>query len=324
MTVSIPTSVLILLVLTAVGVVLLLILLQVRHTRQEIEAHRSLVLGTDRGSSQADETPEVKAQSLWQAKLATHLRGFFAVGMAHDWGMSAGLVALAIAAAIGGGICWSVLRVGLHLPLAVCIPVVGVGIYLAPRIWLGHEQGSAEQGFLAVFPDTIDMAIRMLRAGLPIAAAIRSIGNEAAPPFNRVFSRMADRMAIGITFEDTLATAAEEIGLADFRFFAIAVALQRSTGGNITTTLESLSDVMRKRRSMRQKANSATGEVRMSAYVLGAMPFLVIGALFLVSPDYLQPLIDDPRGNLIGVIAIGSLTVGFLTMRQMLRSVSGV
>jgi len=323
MTFDLPTSALILLVLTGVAITLLLLLLQARQTRQEIEAHQALVVGTDRVSAQPEDVPGVRSPPLWQLRLAAHMRGFISIGFAHDWGLSAGIMTLCVAAAIGIGVVWMVLHSGLHLPMSVCIPAIGAA-FLTPRLWLAREQGAAEQGFLAVFPDTIDMAIRMLRAGLPIASAIRSIGNEAAPPFNRVFSRMADRMAIGITFEDTLTAAAEEIGLGDFRFFAIAVALQRATGGNITTTLESLSEVMRKRRAMRQKAASATGEVRMSAYVLGAMPFLVIGILFLVSPDYLRPLVDDPRGNLVGVLAIGSLTVGFLTMRQMLRSVTNV
>jgi tight adherence protein B len=100
--------------------------------------------------------------------------------------------------------------------------------------------------------------------------------------------------------------------------------LQRATGGNLATTLDILSDIMRKRRAMRLKGKAVTGEVRMSAYVLAAIPFVVIGGLLIASPDYLQPLISDRRGNVIVGLAVGSLIAGFATIRQMMRSVTQV
>jgi tight adherence protein B len=129
-------------------------------------------------------------------------------------------------------------------------------------------------------------------------------------------------MAIGITFEDALAAAGQRIGLTDFRFFTVAITLQRATGGNLATTLDILSDLMRKRRAARLKAKATTGEVRMSAYVLGAIPLLIIGGLFVITPDYLQPLFVDPRGRIIIAVAAASMLTGFGTIRQMMRSVT--
>ncbi len=175
---------------------------------------------------------------------------------------------------------------------------------------------------MAVFPDCIDMIIRMLRAGLPIGAAVRAVGDEGPPPVSAVFTTLADQMAIGIPFGDALAQAGQRIGLSDFRFFAVAVSLQRATGGNLATTLDILSDLMRKRRATRLKAKATTGEVRMSAYVLGAIPFLVIGGLLVMTPDYLQPLMHDQRGKFIIAGAAFSLFMGFAIIRQMMRSVT--
>ena len=143
-------------------------------------------------------------------------------------------------------------------------------------------------------------------------------------PVSDVFTNLADQMAIGITFEDALAVAGERVGLPDFRFFVTAVALQRATGGNLASTLEILSEIMRKRRAMRLKARAVTGEVRMSAYVLGSMPFFVIGGLLLVTPNYLEPLIVDSRGNVIIAMAVVSLAIGFGTIQRMMRSVTNV
>jgi tight adherence protein B len=176
-----------------------------------------------------------------------------------------------------------------------------------------------------LFPDTIDMVTRMLRAGVPVTGAVREVGNEAPPPVNDVFTSLADQMAIGITFEEALASAGERIGLPDFRFFVVAISLQRATGGNLASTLDILSDIMRKRRAMRLKARATTGEVRMSAYVLGAIPFLVIGGLLLMTPDYLQPLISRTRAATSSLPwPWAALVIGFVTIGRMMRSVTTV
>lgn len=257
-------------------------------------------------------------------RLAPHLRAFFAAGRPYKWGMRAKSLTMITLFLIGAALAWVPLVIVLDTgTLVATFGCLALG-YFAPRLWLQREQAASEQKFQELLPDTIDMAIRMLRAGMPIAAALRAIGNEAPPPVNSVFSRVADQMGIGIPFEVALSEAGEAIGLADFRFFAVATALQRATGGNLTTTLDILSDIMRKRRAVRLKAKAATGEVRMSAYILGAMPFLIIGALVLMSPQYMQPLITDRRGNYILIAAAGSLLLGFGTMRRMMRGVTRV
>jgi len=166
------------------------------------------------------------------------------------------------------------------------------------------------------------MVIRMLRAGLPITAATRAVGNEAPAPVNLVFRSIADQVDIGVPFEVALAASAESIGLPDFRFFSVAISLQRETGGNLAVTLEILADIIRKRRTVRLRAQAATGEIRMSAYILGALPFLVTATFLVISPGYLTPLATDPRGHVIVGVALLGLALAYLTMRRMLHSVT--
>jgi tight adherence protein B len=194
----------------------------------------------------------------------------------------------------------------------------------APRTLLQLQQSRTERRFIELFPDALDMCVRMLRAGLPVSAAIRTIGAEGPRPINQVFTLIADRVEIGIPLEEALRATGRELGLDEFRFFAAVVSLQRSTGGNLAQSLELLSEIMRKRRAMRLKARATTGEVRMSAYILGALPFLIIGALLVLSPAYLEPLVSDSRGHVVIAIAAVSLGLAFYTMRRLVRSVTAV
>jgi tight adherence protein B len=133
---------------------------------------------------------------------------------------------------------------------------------------------------------------------------------------------VANQIEIGAPIEEALDAASQQIALADFRFFTVAVALQHATGGNLAATLEILSDIIRRRRGVRLKAKATTAEIRVSAYVLGSLPILIVGALLLIQPGYLTPLFHDPRGHLIIAVAAGLLLLAAVSMRQMMRSVT--
>ena len=124
-----------------------------------------------------------------------------------------------------------------------------------------REQKRTERHFIDLFPDAVDTVARMVRAGLPITAAVRTVAVESSPPVSEVFAAIADQVRIGVPIEKILDESSTRIGLPDFRFFVVAVGLQYATGGNLTQTLEILSDVIRKRRAMRLKAKAASGEI---------------------------------------------------------------
>ena len=250
------------------------------------------------------------------------VQSLFAFGLSRHWGVKLSRLTLTGSALLAGASTWLLLHDVAKWPgwLSLCLSATALG--LTPRTMLRIEQRAMEARFLEAFPDAIDMVVRTLRAGVPITAAIRAVASDAAPPASTVFGALADQTEIGVPLDEALTGAAKWIRLPDFRFFAVAVALQYATGGNLVATLESLSDMVRRRRVMRLKAKAVTAEVRLSTYILGALPFLVFGALLFVTPDYLKPLLSDRRGNWILGVAIGALLSGLFVMRRMMRSVS--
>jgi tight adherence protein B len=250
------------------------------------------------------------------------VRRTFAVGLRYSWGMQSGAALLLAIAAVSAAVGW--LLPHRMLGTSAWLPIVlsAIACFWGPRTYLKYQQRKAEHLFIEYFPGSIDAIIRMLRAGLPITSAIQELQTQAQPPLDAVYKSIADQIGLGVPFERAIEVASERIGLADFRFFAVALTLQQSTGGNLIATLENLSDVIRKRRAMRLKAIAVTAEVRVSAYVLGAMPVLTIGALLLLRPDYVSPLFYDARGKYILAAAAGFLLLAFLTMRQMMRRVA--
>ena len=139
----------------------------------------------------------------------------------------------------------------------------------------------------------------MLRAGLPMTAAMRVVGDEGEPPVNGVFAMIADQVGIGIPIEQALDAGSRASGPRRLPLLRRRGAAAISAGGNIAATLDMLSGIMRKRRAVRMKAKSATAEIRLTGYVLGSLPFITIGILLILQPGYLDPLFADPRGHVI-------------------------
>jgi tight adherence protein B len=289
------------------------------HMRSDLQRRIRLVEATPRTAAVDAVGPWLKARS---QRLDIRLQRLFSASTDRVWGMKAsatGLIAIAMLAAAAA---WIMGDLALGLPIWLAVPASGLAGFLVPRIVLHQQQAKAEREFTDLFPDAVDAIARMLRAGLPITSAVRAISVEAPPPVNAVFAMIADQLSIGAPIEEALDVSSRHIGLPDFRFFTVAVILQHATGGNLAATLEILSDIVRRRRAIRLKAKATTAEIRVSAYVLGALPFVIVAILAIIQPGYLTPLFADPRGHLILVAAAAALLMAVLSMRQMMRSVT--
>ena len=126
-------------------------------------------------------------------------------------------------------------------------------------------------------------------------------------------------MALGIPLEKTLYDTAKKYRITEFDFFVTSIILQRETGGNLSEILANLSEALRLRLMMRLKIKAMSAEAKASMYIIGALPFFVLGALMIMSPEYVDPLVNDFRGNIAAAIAASMLGFGMWVMMRMAR-----
>lgn len=194
--------------------------------------------------------------------------------------------------------------------------VVGLGL---PHMVLNFRIARRTKKFLILFPDAIDLIVRGLRAGLPVTESIKMVSREIEEPVGSVFRTMTEMMALGIPLEMTLYDTAAKYRITEFDFFVTSIALQRETGGNLSEILNNLSDALRQRLMMRLKIKAMSSEAKASMYIIAALPFMVMGALTVTSPEYLMPLFNDYRGNIALAIAGGMLFSGIFIMVRMTK-----
>ncbi len=197
--------------------------------------------------------------------------------------------------------------------------VVGVVWVLACRAIYNYWGSRRRDLLLKQFPDALGMIVRTVRVGVPALEGIRMVGREADEPTGAEFRQLVEEVSIGTTLDAALRAAAERTGIAEYRFFATAVALQMQTGGGLSDALEILADVVRKRLALRDRGFALTSEARSSAMVLGVMPFVVAIGLAFASPGYLDPLFSTPFGNKLLAIGVISLCMGIASMRALIR-----
>jgi tight adherence protein B len=219
---------------------------------------------------------------------------------------------LTVLAAIGLAVA---ARIGI-VPSLVLGLLIGTAL---PHLVIGRMGKRRMNAFIALFPEAIDLIVRALRSGLPVSEAIVGAGHEIADPVGAELRLVEGGMRMGRDLESLLWDTAKRIDASEFRFFVIALSVQRETGGNLGETLANLSDVLRRRRQMQAKARAMASETRATTMILGGLPIAVIGVLSLTSPHYLAPLINDVRGFILDGIALAMLTTGVVIMNRMAK-----
>jgi tight adherence protein B len=212
-----------------------------------------------------------------------------------------------------------VLKILVAIPFVACLlvgVVVGVGI---PHLVIGIMGGKRRNKFNALFPEGIDLIVRGLKSGLPVSESIRVVGQEISDPVGVEFREVSDQIKFGKTLTDAMWSVAPRIDTPEFRFFIISLSIQQETGGNLAETLENLSTVLRKRKTLKLKIKALSSEAKASAYIIGSLPFLMFGILLMMNYGYASTLYTDPRGIILVGCGLISYALGIGTMAKMVR-----
>jgi tight adherence protein B len=193
---------------------------------------------------------------------------------------------------------------------------VAAGAFL-PLMLLQLKANRTRKRMEEQFPVALDVFVRGLRAGHPIAAALDLLTVEMPDPIGSEFGTVVDEVTYGAELRDALEAMAERWDLDDMRMFVVSLSVQSETGGNLAEILENLSKVIRERHSMMLKVRALSSEGRMTAVMLTALPVLAFSFLFIIRPDFYLDVADDPAFLIGFVTLLVMYMIGFITIRRM-------
>ena len=216
-----------------------------------------------------------------------------------------GVVALLVALALG-------------LPILV---VIGVGLIFglgAPRWVIGFLAKRRMKKFSLEFPNAVDIIVRGIKSGLPVHECFKIIGRESPLPLGPEFQTLVEGLGVGMTLEQALDRMYQRMPTPELRFFAIVIAIQQKTGGNLAEALSNLSSVLRARRMMGEKIKALSSEALASAGIIASLPPAVMLMVMLTTPAYMIQLFTDIRGNFLLLIAAVLMATGVFVMKRMI------
>jgi tight adherence protein B len=159
-------------------------------------------------------------------------------------------------------------------------------LFVMPFLVLYMKRSRRQKAFGSQFPDALDIIVRSLRAGHPVPVAVAMVGRELPDPMGTEFGIVSDEITYGADLEGALRNLYFRVGQDDLPLFVTAVAIQGSTGGNLSEILENLSAVIRLRFKMRRKIRALASEGRASAMILSSLPIAIFLMIQIVAPDF--------------------------------------
>nr|WP_166177240.1 type II secretion system F family protein [Altererythrobacter segetis] len=201
------------------------------------------------------------------------------------------------------------LSLGIGVLIGAGLPHKVVGFFIKKRL----------ANFNSKFPDAIELLVRGLRSGLPVTETLGVVSHEIPGPVGIEFRGVVERIRIGRTMEEALQETANRLGTPEFQFFVITLAIQRETGGNLAETLSNLADVLRKRAQMKLKIKAMSSESKASAYIVGALPFIVFGMIWWINPTYIGGFFSEDRLIIAGLGGLTWMSIGAFIMAKMVN-----
>ena len=219
----------------------------------------------------------------------------------------------------GCGVVAVVVAFFLGAPLYALAAFGIAGVFGFPRWTVDFLRKRRSKKFLDEFANAMDVIVRGVKAGLPLSDCLRIIAAEAAEPVRSEFKQIVESQALGVTIADACARLPERVPVPEASFFAIVIAIQQKAGGNLSEALGNLSRVLRERKKMFGKIKAMSMEAKASAWIIGALPVIVMGLVYMSSPKYIMMLFTDPTGHIIlGASAIW-MAIGIFVMRRMIN-----
>ncbi|HUZ98930.1 MAG TPA: type II secretion system F family protein [Gaiellaceae bacterium] len=212
------------------------------------------------------------------------------------------------------------LAVALVLALAG-IPLVFVLLFMlaagaVPLVWVASKARRRMKAFDNQLPDLLITIAASLKAGHSFRHAIQAVVDEGAEPTAKELRRVLTETRLGRPMDEALSEMGDRIGSKNLSFVLNAVTIQRQIGGSLAGLFDVVAETVRQRQQFARKIKGLTATGRMSAYVLGGLPFFVAALISVISPTYMHPLWHSGTGHAMVGAALLMLAFGSIILKK--------
>ena len=200
---------------------------------------------------------------------------------------------------------------------SLAVGVIGAVVGLAvPEVlvrWL-RKRRLARFGFQLV--DALTNVSNSLKAGFSLPQAFQLLQDEMPNPISQEFRMVNQELRLGVPMEEALTHLYQRVESGDVDLFTTAIGISREVGGNLTEVFDNIADTIRERHKMEGKIHALTAQGKAQAFIVCALPFVMLLMLNYTNPELVRPMFERPLGWLI-LTVIGVLELfGVLIIRK--------
>lgn len=190
---------------------------------------------------------------------------------------------------------------------------------LLPFGYIQHKRNKRLRKIEQQLPDALDMIGRALRSGHAFPSSLLIAAEEMAAPIATEFRITHEEINFGVSMQQALMNFSERVPINDVRYFVVAILIQREAGGNLSEVLDNLSKLIRSRIQFRSKVQLLTTEGRMSAWIMGLLPFALAALFNFANPEFINVLWTDPVGIRITKIVLTIMVIGASWLYRLIK-----
>jgi tight adherence protein B len=195
----------------------------------------------------------------------------------------------------------------------------GIPATFLPLVFVAIKRARRMAAFERGFPDVIDLLSRSVRAGHSFASGLEIVSTDLPDPVSTEFRITFDQQRFGLPLRDALMSLCDRVPSMDVRLFAIALLVQKETGGNLVEILDNLARVIRERFRITGEVKIRTAQGRFTAGILMALPIIMMLLLHVIDPEYANLLFVDRLGQLMLILAAVMQTLGAIIVWRIVK-----
>jgi tight adherence protein B len=187
---------------------------------------------------------------------------------------------------------------------------------LLPLAVVSLRRSLRRQAFGRQLPDALQAIGNSLRAGFGFNQGMTVVANDLPAPISVEFARALREMNLGSTVDDVLQTMARRMQSVDFDLAVAGILINRQVGGNLAELLDNIVTTIRERVKLKAFIRVLTAQQRLSAWVVVAVPPVVLVVLFLGMRAYTSYLLVTRVGQIMLVGALCLQLIGGYIIRR--------
>jgi tight adherence protein B len=224
------------------------------------------------------------------------------------------LLALACAAAVAT----VAVALLLEAPLPL-VPLFGIASLAAPRVLVMWLRQRRRRRLAQQLPDALALWSGLLRSGQGANQALSQMASRQNPPLGDELRMVLAQLRLGASMDAAFHGLQDRARLADLRLLATLLKANRDLGGNLAESLHRLAELLRARLLMEARIESLTAQGRLQGVVVGALPMLLLVALYAMEGDTMRVLHTTVQGWLTLLVMVFLELTGFLLIRRIVR-----